>query len=86
MASKQYKDKNVDGQTMLYTRTKQQGRPSLPDEIRKPCRIIGSTTQAKRNILDAIIACGVMSETFILNSALDMWLEEHKEITVQIID
>lgn len=86
MALKHYRDKNVDGQTVLYTRTKTQGRPSLPYELRKPCRMIASTTQAKRDVLDAIVACGVMSETFILNSALDMWIDAHREITVQIID
>ena len=38
MASRQYKDKNIDGQTVLYTRTKPQGRPEKEPELKRKSR------------------------------------------------
>ena len=83
MASNLYTRKFADGTETRYSRKGTQGRKKMPQEFRRPCRVIGSVTQDRRKELDEIISGGVLKESDILDHALGMWLDYFRNITVQ---
>jgi hypothetical protein len=82
MASKTVTRKYVDGTQETLLR-KKQGRHKILKEFLRPCRVIGSVSQSRRDKLDEIISSGVLKESDIINHALDMWFCYYTKLTVQ---
>ena len=85
MASNVYVQHYVDGTQKRIRRLKKQGRKALPDEFRRPCRVIASVSITMRERLDAELEIGVMKESDIVSHALMLWFEKYGniEFTVQ---